>query len=125
MSKRDITGREDIIKLVDAFYDQVFLDKTIGHFFNEVAPIKKKTHMPIMYNFWENVLFYTGAYKGNAMGKHVVMNKKSPLNQEHFDQWLALWKATVNNMFEGEKADEAINKAKQIASMMHYNVQQS
>jgi hemoglobin len=121
-NKNDITGSSDVKLLVDAFYKQVLVDPIIGHFFTEVAPINIETHMPIMYSFWENVLFYTGEYKRNPMAKHVEMSKKSPLKQEHFDQWLSMWKNTVDDLFIGEKANEAKSKADQITKMMFLNI---
>jgi len=123
-NKKDITNSSDVKLLVDTFYKQVMVDESIGHFFTEVAKINLETHMPIMYSFWNNVLFYTGEYKRNAMGKHVEMSKKSPLNQEHFDRWLNLWGSTVDNLFTGDKAEEAKSKASQIAKMMFFNVSQ-
>jgi hemoglobin len=121
-NKKDITNSSDVKLLVDTFYGQVMVDEIIGHFFTEVAKINLETHMPIMYSFWENVLFYTGEYKRNPMVKHVDLNRKSPLNQEHFDHWPNLWGSTVDNLFVGDKAEEAKAKASQIAKMMFFNV---
>lgn len=119
---KDIENSDDVKLLVDTFYEQVLVDETIGHFFTKIVPINLETHMPIMYSFWENVLFYTGEYKRNPMVKHVDLNRKSPLNQEHFDRWLSLWTNTVDELFSGEKAEEAKAKADQIAKMMFFNV---
>ena len=121
-NKNDILNASDVKLLVDTFYKQVMVDETIGHFFTEIAKINLETHMPIMYSFWENVLFYTGEYKRNPMIKHVDLNRKSPLSQEHFDHWLNLWVSTVDNLFTGDKAEEAKSKASQIAKMMFFNV---
>ena len=121
-NKTDITNSSDVKLLVDTFYEQVMVDDVIGHFFTEIAKINLETHMPIMYSFWENVLFYTGEYKRNPMIKHVDLNRKSPLSQEHFDHRLILWVSTEDNLFIGEKADEAKAKASQIAKMMFFNV---
>ncbi|MFT6717285.1 MAG: hemoglobin [Saprospiraceae bacterium] len=121
-NKKDITNSGDVKLLVDTFYKQVMADEVIGYFFTKVVPISMETHMPIMYSFWENVLFYTGEYKGNPMIKHVDMNRKSPLEQKHFDRWLTLWANTVDELFAGDKAEEAKSKAIQIAKMMFFKV---
>ena len=121
-NKKDITDSSDVKLLVDTFYKQVLVDELIGHFFAKIVPIKLETHMPIMYSFWENVLFYTGEYKRNPMIKHADMNKKSPLKQDHFDRWLSLWTKTVDELFSGDKAEEAKSKADQIGKLMLFNI---
>jgi hemoglobin len=122
---KDITGSKDIKLLIDSFYKQVLTDETIGHFFTKVVPINFDKHIPIMYSFWENVLFYTGEYKRNPMIKHIEISKKAPLTQEHFNKWLSLWTNNVDNLFAGTKAEEAKSKANQIGKMMLFNIAKS
>lgn len=117
--KKDIENRQDIVLLVDTFYIKVKKDKVIGHFFNEVVNLSWDVHMPIMYNFWESVLMHTAAYKGNAMETHINLDRKSAMAQAHFDQWIKLWDETVEELFEGPKAVEAMQKAKSMAFLIH------
>lgn len=119
---QDIQNKEDIKQLVNAFYSKATVDDVIGHFFTEVSQLDLPSHLPIMYSFWDSILFYGNEYKGNPMGKHVEMSKKSPLQQKHFDRWLSLWKSTVSELFTGVKADEAIAKADQIGKLMAFKV---
>ncbi|MCT4623069.1 MAG: group III truncated hemoglobin [Schleiferiaceae bacterium] len=114
----DIESREDVKTLVDTFYAKVLKDETIGYLFTEVAKISLETHMPIMYDFWESVLFGKSVYKGNPMTKHFELNKKSPLLPEHFARWKELWFETLNELFEGERANEAKTRANTIAYLM-------
>ncbi len=123
--KTDIINREDIIKLIDAFYIKVKKDKEIGHFFTEVIPIDWGHHMPVIYDFWESVLLDNPIYKGNPMEKHIALDGKSRMEKEHFDQWIRLFTETVDEQFTGEKAELAKNRAHQIRSLMAYKVQQS
>jgi len=97
-------------------------DELIEHYFTKVVPIDFEKHMPTMYSFWENVLFYTGEYKGNPMSKHASMDKISPLQQSHFDRWVLLWKNNADKLFAGEKTEEAKSKADQIAKLMLLNI---
>lgn len=97
----------------------------LDFFFNDVVKLDLESHLPVMHSFWENVLFYNGKYKENPMSKHVAMHKIAPLKQVHFDQWLMLWTKTVNDLFEGPKAQEAVEKANQIAKLMLFNINQS
>ncbi|WP_420578120.1 group III truncated hemoglobin [Ekhidna sp.] len=119
----DITTRKDIELLVDKFYEQVIEDDTIGIFFTEVVKLDWNVHIPIMYDFWETILLDNMVYKGNPMLKHIQLNQKKKLQPQHFERWLELWETTVNNHFEGPKAEEAISRAKQIASLMKYKVE--
>ena len=103
--KKDIENIEDIKLLVDSFYKKVIPDKTIGYFFTEVVKFDWEVHLPIMYSFWDSILFGTMNYKGNPMIKHIEMNKKENLHKEHFDQWMKLWGETIDELFVGEKAN--------------------
>jgi hemoglobin len=53
MSKKDITTRSDLEKVVDVFYEKIKLDEILKHMFTNVHWRK---HLPVMYDFWENVL---------------------------------------------------------------------
>ncbi len=118
----DIEKRADVELLVKSFYSKALRDKLIGHFFSEVAKLDLDTHLPTMYDFWESTLFGVSTYQGNPMIKHIALHKKSPMESHHFVQWLTLWRGTVNELFKGPKADEAINRAQQIAHLMEYKV---
>lgn len=116
--KTDIKNRQDIKILVDAFYRKVETDPTIGYLFTKVANVKWEKHLPIMYDFWDNILFHTGNFEGNPMMKHRVLNQKSPLTETHFKHWNKLWKKTVDDLFEGAKASEVKIRADSISKMM-------
>jgi hemoglobin len=117
--KRDIENREDITLLIRAFYTRATQDELIGTFFTEVAAIKLEEHLPIMYDFWENILFRTGAYRGGMMQKHIQLNRKKTLEKEHFARWLELFEQEVDKHFEGPQAEEAKKHAKSVAPSMH------
>ncbi|WP_207512511.1 group III truncated hemoglobin [Longitalea luteola] len=116
--KKDITNRADIQLLVDSFYNKVRADETIGYLFNDVARVNWEHHLPRMYDFWENILFQTGSFKGNPMVVHTQLHQKSPLNKAHFDRWQQLFMATVDELFDGEKAEIIKQRARSIATMM-------
>ncbi len=120
----DITTKQDIQILVDTFYKKVVTDPVIGHFFTEVAHFSWEAHIPIMVSFWESILLPPGTYTGNPMVKHIELNKQSPLQQPHFDEWMKLWKETVHELFSGETADMAITRATSIAAIMQHKIAQ-
>lgn len=123
--KKDITGVSDIHLFVNSFYDKVKADPVIGYIFNDVAKVDWDTHLPVMYNFWEMVLFGTGAYKGDPMTKHIDLSKRTELNSTHFERWKELFTSTIDELFEGEKSIEAKERAKNIASLMLFRVQRA
>lgn len=118
----DITGRADVEALIDTFYDRVRKDDTIGFIFNEIIGDNWSHHLPVMYDFWNMVLFSQPGYAGNPTRKHLEVNRKIPLTQAHFDRWLQLWKGTVDEMFAGENAEQAKNRAALMANLIKIKV---
>ncbi|GHO42822.1 group III truncated hemoglobin [Ktedonospora formicarum] len=116
--KRDIEGREDVEFLVSTFYHKATRDELIGHFFTEVAAINLEEHLPVMYDFWENILFQTGRYHGGMMYKHILLNAKEHMLPHHFERWFALFTQTVDDHFVGPRADEAKRRAQMVIQTM-------
>lgn len=114
----DIESREDIERLVRAFYDRAMVDDRIGYIFTEVAKIDLDEHLPTMFDFWETMLLGGNRYRGGAMHKHVDLHRQSPLLEEHFVRWLELWDATIDRDFAGDRASLAKMRAHQVARSM-------
>lgn len=121
---KDIESEADVKILVDAFYRKVIDDPVIGFIFTEVVTITWEKHMPLMYAFWSTTLLGSGGYTGNPMIKHLELAKKVKLRKEHFDRWLLLWEKTITELFEGKVAGEAIQRARNIASLMQHKINQ-
>jgi len=120
--KKDIENIEDIKLLINSFYDKVKADKTIGYIFNDIAKVNWEKHLPVMYNFWENVIFFTGSYNGNPMTTHVRMHNVVHFTTDHFERWIKLFTSTVDELFEGEKAELAKQRAISIATVMQLKI---
>ena len=120
--KKDIENIEDIKLLINSFYDKVKADKTIGYIFNDIAKVDWENHLPVMYNFWENVIFFTGSYNGNPMTTHVRMHNVVHFTTDHFERWIKLFTSTVDELFEGEKAELAKQRAISIATVMQLKI---
>lgn len=120
--KQDIKSRADIERMVNTFYDKVRQDDMIGFIFNDIAKVNWEKHLPVMYDFWENIIFLTNKYVGNPMGVHMHLNAQVPLMKEHFQRWLQLFTETVDELFEGQKADMAKQKAVSIATIMETKI---
>ncbi len=116
--KKDIENRVDLEVLVHAFYERAKADPTIGLYFTKYVAVNWEKHIPIMVDFWENVLFFTGAYHGNPMETHLKIHQIHPLTLQIFEQWILLFDTTVNEHFSGKQADIIKSKAAHIATIM-------
>ncbi|MBM7505155.1 group III truncated hemoglobin [Agromyces aurantiacus] len=114
----DLMNGDDVERLVVAFYETAFRDPRIGPIFTDVAHMDLAAHLPIMCDFWETVLFRTGAYRRNALQVHVALNARHRLTDEDFSRWLELWTATVDDRFAGPVAERAKLQAARIAGSM-------
>lgn len=120
--KKDINDRQDIEQLLTIFYGKVMQDAAIGHLFTKEAGFDLAAHLPVMVSFWETVLLGANTYNSNPMKKHIALNERMPLEATHFAQWLFLWETTVNELFSGETATEAIAKAQNVAVLMQHKL---
>jgi hemoglobin len=110
---KDITTIEDIQLLVNTFYDRVKVDPLIGPIFIGVVRDNWPVHLEKMYRFWQTVLLDEHTYFGGPFPPHARL----PVEQKHFDTWLGLWNTTVDELFTGEKADEAKWRGDKMATM--------
>jgi hemoglobin len=115
----DVLSRAEIATVVRGFYREATMDPEIGYLFDG---LDLETHLPTMYDFWENILFRSGAYKGGMMYKHLVLNAQKPLEAEHFARWLNLFCATVDAHFAGENAERMKTFAHSVASTMQARI---
>ena len=123
--KRDIETRADIEWLIGNFYKKVKTDPVIGYIFTDVAKVNWEKHLPVMFDFWENTLFYTGTYSGNPIISHKHLHQIFPLNTDHFKRWIFLFTTNVDELFVGEKAELAKQRASSIATVMQVKIIQN
>lgn len=122
---RDIENRDDVVTLVDTFYGKVMISGVIGFIFSDVAAVDWGKHLPNMYNFWNSLLFGEREYSGNPMRIHVALSKMTEMSKEQFNEWLHLFNETVDELFIGEKANEAKSRALKIATLMQTKIRMS
>ncbi|MDB5128725.1 group III truncated hemoglobin [Mucilaginibacter sp.] len=109
----EILTIDDIKLLVDTFYQRIQTDKLLGPIFNEQIQDRWPIHLEKMYRFWQTVLLEEYTYNGAPFPPHA----KLPVGPEHFAQWLELFTQTIDELFTGEKADEAKWRAGKMATM--------
>ncbi|WP_415182207.1 group III truncated hemoglobin [Phaeovulum sp.] len=114
------TGLDELIltQLVHGFYDRVRRDPLLGPIFD--AHIKDwGPHLERMVEFWSSVALMTGRYHGAPMPKHLPL----PVEGEHFERWLSLFRATAKDVCPPAGAAWVIERAERIAASIHLNIQ--
>ena len=114
----DISTRSDIVRLVTTFYGTLFDDPLLGPLFRDVAKVNLDEHIPRFADFWENILFQTGAYRGGLMAPHIRLHLQVPLGTQHLQRWLDTWEWTVDPLFIGPRANHAKLQASRVGVNM-------
>jgi hemoglobin len=115
----DIETRADCERLVRAFYTRTLADAVLGFIFTDVAHLDLDTHVPRITAFWETVLLGAHTYSGGAFAPHATLNAKVTLYAGHFERWLWLWRATVDELFAGPRATQAKQHAERVAAAFY------
>lgn len=130
MAKTDIQTRDDVFMLVSTFYGKVRKDAVLGPIFNKT--IKNwDEHLELLTTFWESSLFITRKlekrYRGNPLEAHIQVDAENGhgITEKHFGLWLNLWLQTIDELFEGEVAENAKRRARKMASFLYMNIYQA
>ncbi|OSY89468.1 globin [Tenacibaculum holothuriorum] len=125
MATKEIENRADVFLLVNTFYNKIKKDDFIGPIFlKSISDDEWEPHIEKLTDFWETNLFFVRKFKGNPMKAHqdVDANFQYSIHQEHFGKWLELWFTTIDELFHGQKANEAKERARNIASMLFFKM---
>lgn len=116
--KTDIESRQDLVLFLEAFYEKAFADELIGFFFTDVVPLNLATHIPVIADFWESVVFNLRGYRKNVMEVHQHIHQLSSIKKEHLDRWVDLFSNTLDERFEGRNVELMKQRARSIATLM-------
>ncbi|NJW52323.1 group III truncated hemoglobin [Salinimicrobium oceani] len=124
--KEDIKNREDVFLLVSTFYKKVRANESIGFFFDQTIE-DWPAHLEKLTDFWETNLFMVSKFRGNPVKAHQQVDREfnSSIEQKHFGEWLNLWNQTLDELFEGERANIARNRARNMAHNLFLNIYMS
>ncbi|WP_422091200.1 group III truncated hemoglobin [Tenacibaculum ovolyticum] len=125
MGRKEIENRDDVYLLVSTFYNKLKKDDFIGTIFLKAIPEEKwESHLQKLTDFWETNLFFVRKFKGNPMKAHKDLDRNfnHSISQEHFGRWLQLWFETIESLFYGAKANDARERARNIASIMFFKI---
>lgn len=122
----DIKNREDISVLVRTFYQKVQQDDILGPIFNGIIS-DWESHFELLTDFWETQLFLKRKYFGNPVTAHQEVDDKMNhmVTSEHFGLWLNHWFATIDELFEGDTAWIAKNRAQKMSTMLYLQIFQN
>ncbi len=121
--KKDIENRADIALLVRTFYLKIRSDAVLGPIFNKIIT-HWEPHFELLTDFWESQLLLKRKYHGNPVLAHQEVDTKMNYNltSEHFGLWLNLWFETITELFDGETAFIAKNRAQKMSTMLFLNI---
>jgi hemoglobin len=120
--RADLASRADVEALLRRFYGHALVDDVLAGPFEDLRKRGLETHLPVMSDFWETVLFRAGLYRGNALDVHRQLHERHRLSDKHFVRWLTVWTSTVDDMYRGPVADHAKVQAARIARSLHRRI---
>lgn len=112
-----VPARDDIVRLVDAFYDKVRRDGVLGPVFNPIVH-DWDGHKALLVRFWSSVVLGTREYRGNPMAVH----RPLPIDDGHFGRWLGLWRATTHEVLPAAQAELMYEHAMRIGASLRYGM---
>jgi hemoglobin len=115
---QDVRSRADIDRIISVFYERTLADPIIGFIFTDIAGIDLEHHLPIIGDFWEDVLFSPGKekrYQGNTLAVHLALADKVALRPGHFTRWLFLFERAIDSLNEGQQAELMKQRARRVA----------
>ena len=121
---QDITQRKDIELLVAEFYKKVLVDDKIAPVFTGKVKIDWDSHLPIICDFWENLLWGGDKYQANSMQKHLDFNKHIPFTHLHLERWILHWNTTLTENFKGKNATQISERAGHIGRLILFKISQ-
>lgn len=118
----EIVGRTGITeplieRLVRAFYAKVRADAVLAPVF-EARIQDWEPHLQRMFAFWSSVALMSGRYHGTPMAKHMPL----PVDADHFDRWLALFKETAVEVCPPAAAVHFVELARRIAASLELGI---
>jgi len=106
--------------LVHAFYDKVRRDAVLGPIF-AARVADWGPHLERMVAFWSSVALMTGRYHGRPVPAHMPL----PINRDHFERWLELFRDTAKEVCTPAGAAHVVERAERIARSLHIAVEEA
>ena len=121
---KDIKKRKDLELLVTEFYKKVLADDKIAPVFTGTVKIDWGSHLPVICDFWENLLWGGEKYQANLMQKHLDFNQHIHFTHLHLERWLLHWNTTLTANFAGKNAAQISERAGHIGRLILFKISQ-
>lgn len=115
--RHDLSDRADVEQLVRTFYRAAAMDGLLGPVF-EAAHLNWGAHVATLIDFWSWQLLGERGYTGQPLRAHEPVNARTPLSHEHYEQWVLLFRETVDELFLGPRAELAKHRGTKMAAAM-------
>ena len=115
--RTDLRNRDDVERLVRSFYRDAAMDDRLGPVF-AAAGVDWPSHIDRLTDFWSWQLLGERGYTGNPLRVHQPVHVATPFTDAHFERWLELFTATVDDHFRGPTADVAKSRATKMATAL-------
>jgi hemoglobin len=113
----DIATRDDVLRLVRAFYREAAVDDVLAPVFHAVH-LDWSDHIPRIADFWCWQLLGDRDHDRHTLAAHRPAHEQVPFTAAHYERWLAIFDSTVDDLFAGPVADLAKHRAHTIARGM-------
>ncbi len=123
MPANEIT-RENIEMMVINFYRRVLKDDIVGPFFiaklgDDMSNEYWQPHLKLLVDFWASIALGDPSYRGNPFAPHMSLGE---LKRETFEQWLVLFYATLDEVYEPQVANQFKERSSIIAGNFMRNL---
>ena len=113
----DVRTRDDVQRFVVAFYRDVAMDDLLGPIF-AAAHVDWSAHIPKLVDFWAWQLLGQPGYERNPLRAHEPVHTRTPFTEAHYQRWLELFDATLDELYAGPTTEVAKRRARRMASAM-------
>jgi len=121
MPTADLCTEEEIIQLVNSFYESIRKDGVLGPIFNQHVN-DWDTHLSTMVDFWSSTLRGSSRFSGAPLPKHTAL---PGLSSDLFERWLMLFRQTTDALPNTALGHRASELARRIAQSLWHGYQMS
>lgn len=112
---------EEIVQLVNCFYESIRKDEVLGPIFHQHVK-DWDAHLCTMVDFWSSTLRGSARFRGAPMPKH---NALPGLSFELFERWLMVFRQTTDMLANAALGQRASELARRIARSLWHGYQVS
>ncbi len=87
--REELATRADVDRLLRTFYERALVDPLLAPVFETLAVVGLDEHLPVVGDFWEQILFRTVRYQGHFGPVHEALHRQHDLTDDRFERWLA------------------------------------